>query len=573
MKLPSPGGPAARRPFPGFLLLLALVLAVLTLRLYHLQFVRGDYFRSISTRNHIRVIYRPAPRGIIRDRNGIAVVDNVPSLMVSVVPSEFDTLDAPFLAGLLGMPPDTLSGMLAEAASRPFRPYLVTRGMTVEEASPLAENLHMLGGVVMEVVPRRRYPLGRDFCHLVGYVGRSDSEEAFEGEMTGRSGLELALDGMLAGQPGYRRQIVDAMGRVVSEFEGSGESPPVPGRDVTLTIDSGLQSIATDILARETAPGAAVVLDWRTGEILCMASSPGFDPQAFADGISSEEWNSVSGDPGNPMFPRAWSARYPPGSIFKLITAAYLLEGGLIDENSRPDPCYGSYRLGDRDFGCWTVHGRLSVTEAIAQSCDVFFYRTVQYGTVDGLAEYARGFGLGGTVLDGLPGESRGLVPDRLLLDSLYGPGGWGLGNLLNISIGQGELLVTPLQMAAMTGIFASSGQMPGLVLVRELPPGDAPWAGIALSPGTAETVCEGMYGAVHDRRGTLRVLETLPWTFYGKSGTAESAAGDHAWVVGFLREPRSIAIAVLVEHGGHGGAVAAPIVSQILTGWLGEGR
>jgi penicillin-binding protein 2 len=229
--------------------------------------------------------------------------------------------------------------------------------------------------------------------------------------------------------------------------------------------------------------------------------------------------------------------------------------------------------LGGNDFGCWSVHGRLGIVDAISQSCDVFFYRTIQRGSLDGLAAYAKGFGLGSPLLSILPGENGGLVPDRMLLDSLYGPGGWGLGNLLNVAIGQGELLVTPLQMAVMTGVFASSGDMPGLRLVREIPASEAPWRDLALSAGTVETVVEGMREAVYSGSGTLGSLSTLPWEFFGKSGTAESPAGDHAWVVGFIREPRTLAIAVVIEHGGHGGAVAAPVVSRILTGYLGEGE
>ncbi len=566
----TPAG-AAGRPVAGFYVIFLLLFLGIAARLFYLQSIRGEYYRSISTSNHIRVIYRPAPRGIIRDRNGIVIVDNVPSFMVAAVPSEFDTTDTPEIAALIGIRADSLSAALTAASANPYRPFVIMDDMDVEQVSPIAENLHRFGGLLIDVVPRRRYHDGEAFCHLLGYVGSSDEGGSFEGEVVGISGLEGELDYFLAGGAGYRRQVVDAVGRVVSEFEGEGEVAPVPGHDLVLTIDARLQVLTCAILDEETAPGAAVVIDYATGEILCLASSPGFDPQSMTDGISTAGWTEISQNPERPMFSRAWAARYPPGSIFKLISAAYLLESGLITPDFRPDPCYGSYHLGGNDFGCWSVHGRLGIVDAISQSCDVFFYRTIQRGSLDGLAAYARGFGLGSPLLSILPGESGGLVPDRMLLDSLYGPGGWGLGNLLNVAIGQGELLVTPLQMAVMTGVFASSGDMPGLRLVREIPASEAPWRELALSPGTVETVVEGMREAVYSGSGTLGSLSTLPWEFFGKSGTAESSAGDHAWVVGFIREPRTLAIAVVIEHGGHGGAVAAPVVSRILTGFLGE--
>jgi penicillin-binding protein 2 len=559
------------RPLTGFLVLFALIFLGLSARLFYLQVVRGEYFRDISARNHIRVIMKPAPRGLILDRNGEVLVDNVPSFRVSIVPYEFRQADLEMTAGLLAIDAESLSAVLETASDRPYRPYPVREGMSVADVSALAENLYRIGGIVIDVVPMRRYPCGSEFCHLIGYVGLASAEDSYEGEITGRSGLELTLNGILSGQPGYRREVVDAMGKVVEEFEGGGEEQPVPGESVSLTLDAGLQRIAATALSLESAPGAAVVIDYTTGEILCLASSPVFDMQRIASGISGAAWDSICTDQARPLLSRAWAARYPPGSIFKLVTALYLLQSGAVSPDYRPDPCFGSYRLGDRDFGCWTVHGRLDMVGALARSCDVFFYRTVQLGSLEGLAEFARGFGLGSRMTDILPGECAGLVPDADLLDGLYGEGGWGLGNLLNISIGQGELLVTPLQMACVAGLIASGGNMPGLRLAREIDPRAAPWADLHLSAEAVAVVTEGMRAAVSDPSGTLLALDALPWQFYGKSGTAESASGAHAWVIGFLREPRPLAIAVVVEHGGHGGAVAAPIVSRILLGYLGS--
>jgi len=561
------------RPVAGFFIIYVLIIAGLAARLFHLQILRGDYFREISAQNHIRIVMNPAPRGLIRDRNGEVLVDNVPSFRISIVPSEFSTVDLPLVAGLSGLAPDSLSSLIEIASSRPYRPFPIRTGLSVEEVSAIAENLYRLGGVVIDVVPQRRYICGPEFCHVIGYVGLATSEESYEGQVSGRSGLELSLDQRLSGEPGYRREVVDALGKVVEEYEGGGEVSPRPGEDITLTIDLGLQRLATEVLALEGVPGAAVVIDYSSGEILCLASSPVFDMGRIASGVAGAEWDSICSDPQRPLLSRAWAARYPPGSVFKPVTALYLLQSGSIDGSYRPDPCFGSYHLGGRDFGCWTVHGRLDVVGALAQSCDVFFYRTIQLGSLDGLAAFARGFGLGSRLMGGiLPGECRGLVPSSALLDSLYGDGGWGLGNLLNVSIGQGELLVTPLQMACIAGVIASGGAMPSPMLVKDSDISEPPWADLDLPVEAVALVTEGMREAVAGDHGTLRSLGELPWEFFGKSGTAESSAGDHAWVIGFVREPRPLAIAVVVEHGGHGGAVAAPIVSRILQGYLGGG-
>lgn len=562
-----------RRPLAGFLVLFALIFTGLSARLFYLQVIRGEYYRTMSARNHIRVMTKPPPRGLIVDRNGEVLADNVPSFRISIVPYEFRETDLQLAAGLLSMPAESLQSMLQRASSRPYRPFPVAEGLSVEDISALAENLYRIGGIVIDVVPMRRYDCGPAFCHVIGYVGRASGEDSYEGEIVGRSGLEMTLDRILSGQPGYRREVVDALGKVVEEFGGGGEQEPVPGGRITLTIDARLQRIAVRALSLEEAPGAAVVMDYQTGEILCLASSPVFDMQRIASGISSAAWDSICSDPSRPLLSRAWAARYPPGSVFKIVTALYLLESGAITPDYRPDPCFGSYRLGGRDFGCWAVHGRLNVVQAIARSCDVFFYRTIQLGTLDGLAAFARKFGLGSRLTDVLPGECAGLVPDAAMLDSLYGHDGWGLGNLLNISIGQGELLVTPLQMACVAGVIASGGGMPSPRLVREVDPVPAPWRDLHLSAGSVSVVTEGMRAAVSDRSGTLRALDALPWQFYGKSGTAESSSGAHAWVIGFVREPRPLAIAVVVEHGGHGGAVAAPIVSRILVGYFGASQ
>jgi penicillin-binding protein 2 len=551
------------------LVIMGIFFAVITGRLFYLQIVRGDYYRSLSTSNHIRIVARPAPRGLIEDRNGEVLADNYPAFTVAVIFSEFDPGSAAMTAGLLGMSEDEFSEHLARAEERPYRPYTIVDGMSVAEASPIADNLYHLGGLILDVVPKRRYRHPRSFCHITGYVGLSNQPGSHFGEVTGRAGLEMVLDDRLAGVPGTRREVVDALGRVVEEFEGTVETVPEQGENLRLTLDSGLQETAVYELGETGFPGAFVALDYGTGEILSLASVPCFDSNDFTGGISTELWNAILDDPAKPLLHRTWGASYPPGSTFKVITAAYLLENHLVDRAYLPDPCYGVYTLGDTDFRCWSRHGRLEIVTALARSCDIYFYRTVQLGNMDDLARFTREFGLGTAPTGILPGEIDGLVPDTDYMNRKWGPAGWGLGSLLNIAIGQGELLTSPLQMAVVTGIISSGCQMPGLTLVT----GDEPvrsWS-VSLSDETLEIINEGMRRAVTDRDGTLYdAMSGSALEFFGKTGTAESPGEDHAWVIGYVREPVQVAFALVVEHGGHGSTVAAPIAVRILESWLG---
>jgi len=562
-------------PYALFLSVVAVSFLFLGLRLFQLQVIKGDYYRTLSSSNHIRVIARPAPRGRILDRNGVTLADNEPAFMVSIVPSEFDTTTVPLVAAELGMQPSEISEALDRASSMPHRPFVIREGMTVEEVSGIAENLYRTPGVIFDVAPLRRYDRSGDFAHLLGYVGQSDEQGDYHGEVVGRAGLELSLNEVLRGTPGLRREVVDAHGRVVETLESSAGEVPVPGTDVRLTVDASLQAIAMRRLSTLDLPASAVVVDYVTGEILCAASAPSFDPNRFARGISSADWNALLEDPLKPLFGRAWAAAYPPGSTFKVVTASWLLSEGLVTPATMPDPCYGSYELGGTVFRCWSTHGRLNIVQALERSCDVFFYRTCQLGTLDGLVAFAARFGLGSPLTSELVGEEPGSIPGSAGLDSLYGSRGWGLGNLLNYSIGQGELLATPLQMAAVAGVIASGGAMPVPSIVMGGDPPPRLFSGEPLPASTWETVSQGMRNAVASSRGTLHaIFAGTPLEVWGKTGTSECSGENHALVIGFVREPRPVSFCVVVEHGGNGSTTAGPIARGILEDWLvGEGE
>lgn len=558
------------RPTGRFYFAFGVMLMILLARLFYLQVIMGEHYQGLSSRNHIRIVTRPAPRGFIFDRSGNILADNYPVFSVALIPAEFDSTQTKLVAELLRLDPDTITARVNRASSQPYKPFSLVSNLNVVQISSLAENLYRIGGVLTGVVPRRRYPMGNIFAHLVGYVGEAEGSTRYAGELVGRSGLEMSLDEILSGEPGFRSEIVDAMGRIVDEFKGGSETDPVPGKELVLTIDANLTGIVDSLLTRQGLPGAAVILNYETGELLCVASWPAFNPNHFVEGLSLDAWNRLRDDPRKPMMGRAWSAVYPPASTYKIITAAYLLENNYVDKDYLPEPCYGSYELGGTTFRCWCSHGRVNIVEALAQSCDVYFYRTIQLGDMDEFAEFARLFGLGSVSPLNFPGESRGLVPDTKTMDEMYGSGGWGLGNLVNMSIGQGELLVTPLQMALVTGIIASDCRMPEPVILAEDVGNDRAFVDLELSPETIEILKEGMRRAVLDSRGTLHsAMSRSPLDFYGKSGTAESPSGTHSWFIGFLEEPEPLAISLIIEGGGSGGTVAAPLAETILRLYL----
>lgn len=553
------------RPYRPFLILLSILFLVLAGRLFQLQILKGGYYRELSSRNHIRSVITQAPRGVITDRNGTVLADNSPSFTVFLVSAEFDSLNSTFLGELLHMESTVLEERIASAGENPFRSTVIASGLDVAQAGEVADNLYRLGGVSVKVLPRRRYPQGTAFCHLIGYVGLADSTRVFEGEIVGRTGLERIFDAYLAGKHGVAREVVDVSGRVVERFEG-GEMFPVPGQMLALTIDAGLQLAADSMIRASGHPGAAAVVNYETGEILCLSSVPGYDINLFVGGISSDDWNSILSDPDKPLLNRSWATAYPPGSAFKIVSACWLLESGIVNRNYMPDPCYGTFHFAGSNFRCWTTHGRLNIVQALAQSCDTYFYRTSMQGDIDEMALFARRFGMGSRVTDILPAEAVGIVPDREFLTSRFGTGGWGLGNLMIASIGQGELLATPLQVAVTSALIASGFTLPALRLVQGQETAEPNWKE-CVSGENLDIVREGMLMAVEAPGGTLhRSMGSLSVTVRAKSGTAENSSGeDHAWVTGYITEPYPAAFAVIIENGGHGSLIAGPVAAGIV--------
>jgi penicillin-binding protein 2 len=575
----------------------ALVIAALIARLWFLQVVRGGDMRATSENNRIRLTRLPAARGLVYDRYGELLVDNRPSFDVVLVPE--DTRDRGetlrMLAQHLEEPAADLESRLRAPSRRPpYAGIIVERDVEWKDVVALETHQLDLPGVSIQVQPRRSYPYGPLASHLLGYVGEANDRELTEdprrrpGDVVGKGGLERVWDDELRGTAGGQQVEVDALGRRVRVLS---EVPDVPGDTVVLTIDRDLQATAEAAMREQR--GAFVAIDPRNGEILAMASKPDYDPNLFARGIRTEEWRALTTDPWKPLTNRATQGQFAPGSIFKVAVAAGLLAEHVVTPHSHVF-CPGGTQFGNRWFRCWnrSGHGSVDLHRGIVQSCDVFFYLGGQRLGVDRLAEYVRRFGLGFPTGVALAHEAAGTIPDtawkRRRFDAPWYP-----GETLSVAIGQGYVTATPIQMANMAATIANGGtryrpqyvkrlEAPDGSVRRELVPEVLGYADV--SRGVLDEVRSGMRDVVMSEGGTGKRARVPGVTVAGKTGTAQvvslnEATGrggrertrDHAWFIAYApAEAPTIAVACLAEHaGGGGGAIAAPIVGQVLSHWF----
>jgi penicillin-binding protein 2 len=573
---------------PQKILLSAYVIVVLFLviliRLWQLQILQGDELRRISESNRLRVIGIPAPRGIIYDRNGFPLVKNTPYFCVSLIPGEFDDSAITALSKLLDMPADEIRNKIDQEGQSPFIPVRLKEGLDFSEVSYIEARRSDFPGLMIEVEVTRKYLYGSTAAHVIGYLGRLTPGQAKDPEFKdvppdafiGQWGVEKFFDKSLRGIPGQKIIEVDALGREIRLLKGT---PPVKGKDITLSIDIALQKAAEQ--AFEGREGALVALQPDTGQILGLVSEPSFDPNKFAAGISSDDWRALSEDKKLPMLDRAIQSQYPPGSTFKIIMAIAGLEEGVIDDSTTVD-CRGGISYGRWHFGCWkkSGHGVISLRRALVESCDVYFYEVGKRLGIDRIYDYATRFGLGKPTGITLGSEKKGLIPNtKWKAETRKEP--WYLGETYVNSIGQGYVSATPLQMAEMMSAVANGGKLyrPSIVNTEApLPEGDA-----GVRAETLEKVRSYLSGVVNDPDGTAHAARSDIVTIGGKTGTAQVVAlrhggrrsngedfRDHAWFVAFAPvEKPQIALSVLVEHGGHGGSAAAPIAKKAIEAFL----
>ncbi|NKB59437.1 MAG: penicillin-binding protein 2 [Alphaproteobacteria bacterium] len=569
-------------------------------RMYYLQVLQSERYRTLAEDNRINLRLLAPPRGYILDRFGEPIAINVQNYRIVLIPEQVGDIEATLarLEKVLETGSLDTKRVLRDARRRrAFVPITVAENLSWGEVSRLEVNAPNLPGVNIEVGLSRFYPLGPSVAHVIGYVS-SVSEKELTGDpllelpgfRIGKSGIERRYDAALRGKAGNSQVEVNAFGRVIRELRrDEGE----PGREVGLTLDAGLQAFAADRLADERS-AATVVMDPHKGDVLAMVSSPGFNPNAFNEGLSNDEWRGLVRDPHTPLINKAIAGQYAPGSTFKVAVALAALEAGIPPEHS--SYCRGYMRLGNRRFHCWKKHGhgRVALTRALRESCDIWFYEVALKIGVDRIAAMARRLGFGETHDFDIAGEKAGLIPTKGWKRAALGSS-WQKGETVIAAIGQGYVLATPLQLAIMTSRLVNGGFAVTPRLTRDriepefiAPNPDPEFPSLDISKTHRRLVMNAMDQVVNHSRGTARKarLKDPAMAMGGKTGTsqvrrismAEREGGvrknkekpwrerDHALFVGYapVHAPQYVA-AVIVEHGGGGSKVAAPIARDLL--------
>ena len=606
--MPFPENLRARRS-RTLVLTLVVAGALLTLggRLFYLQIMRGSHFAVLARENMVRSEPIKALRGRVFDREGRLLAGNRVSVNLSLEaghpayrqPDQL-TSAAREVALLLDRDPAEIEVRARRYRNR-FEPMLLDRDVDPTALAPFVERLQPIPGITISEVPLRWYPQGRLGAHVLGYMGEvSEAELDREelgyrrGALIGRAGLERQYEPLLRGADGETYVRVDALGRVTDLFPDLPPQPPQPGADLHLCLDAHLQAIAEEALlqvqpeptarrrqAGRPIKGSLVALDPWTGEVLVCASTPGFDPNAFAHGLSGDEWAELNSQE-KPLLNRVMQAGYPPASIFKIVTTLAGLDAGLLSTHTRYDPCYGVYTFGDRDFGCWSErgHGRVDLWGAFEQSCDVYYYQLARAMGLRRLLRYMNTLNLDGPTGIDVPDERDGLIPDLEWYRRRLGTSP-PEGIALNLSIGQGEIVLTPLQLIAYVGALVSDGigRQPHLANRAVLRDGTVTWQHdprtgsrpLPTSESHRQLMLQMLERAVEGPQGTGWRARVEGIRVGGKTGTAQNPHGeDHALFLAVApADDPSIVVLVVVEESGHGGSVAAPVAQRLLEAYF----
>jgi len=570
-----------------------IVFLFLVIRLWHLQILRADNYQAMSENNRLRFVPVAASRGTIMDRTGKVLVSNRPSFSLAVIPQEVKDKEGLLtaLSELLGLDRAEMADRWEKSRGRAkYYPIVLASNLSRDHVEIVEENRLRLPGVEIEMKPVREYSGGELAAHLLGYIGEvSEKEldsEGFEnynpGDYIGKNGIERALENELHGSDGGRQLEVDARGRVLRTVS---ESYPTVGSSVMLTIDAAVQKQAEAAFGDQA--GAAVVMNVNSGEILAFVSNPGFDPSLFSGRLPADVWKRYLNDVRHPLENKALSGQYPPGSTFKMITALAGLRDKVIDDTTTIN-CTGSHKLGTSTFKCWNKkgHGNTNLRKSLRESCDVYYYQLGEKLGVDKIAAAAQAFKLGTPLGVELLNERSGLIPTSEWKQKRFGKR-WYRGETLPVAIGQGAVLLTPIQLASMTATIANEGTIYRPHLVKRIVDADgrtlretkAEIIGAAsFSKESFRLVKLGMLAVVNEPGGTGAMARLYDVKVAGKTGTSQvvklrdSKSGtpyqfrDHALFVAFAPfDNPEIAVAVVVEHGEHGGGAAAQIAGRIL--------
>ena len=589
----SPAEIQRRLPLLAVFIIIGIV--VLLVRLWYLQAVKGEYYHEQAESNRIRPVKLRPPRGIIYDRNGRPMVENVLTFDISLVPEDVVDLDATIkkLSAIVKVDQNSIHQAIEDASSirSKYEPIKIKEEAPWDQVTVVESHLDDLPGALIEPVHRRHYPYDGLASHQLGYIGKVSQtqrkqEQTDLGLLTGQGGIEKIHDKLLRGIAGRRMIQVNAAGRKVKDL---GIEEPRVGKDIYLTIDLEVQRVAEEGLGAHA--GAVVAIDPNSGEILALASHPNFDPNLFPRGIAPKDWVRLMNDPTHPMYNRAIQSVYPPGSTFKILVSLAGLESGIIKPDEKVT-CKGFIKSGRQTFRCWKHHGHgpVSFHQALVESCDVYFYTMAERIGFDRIAAMATKLGLGSLTGIQLPDEKPGLIPTQEWKKARTKEN-WYPGDTYINAIGQGYVLVSPLQAARMMSAVANGGRLYRPLLIKQTRDRETGvvktfssslMEDIHLDANALEEVRLALAGVVAEPGGTGHAAQTPVATVAGKTGTAQVIAQkvsgrklsestkDHAWFVAYAPvENPKIAVAVLVEHGEHGASTAAPIARRVIEEYL----
>jgi len=581
-------------PRSGLILLQCLVLglfALFALRLWYLQIHRGAEFAQKARDNQLRREAIYAPRGLIRDREGKLVAVNEPAYALAVVREDVRDMKATLaqVSAWTGIPAADLAQRVSHLRKRvkPFEPLILVQDLSFELLARIEANTLFWPGLEIVVRPKRFYPQGPLLAHVLGYVAEVSEEELERdsglamGDLVGKNGMELVLESRLRGTKGVQNLEVDATGRRLGEEV---VTPPTAGENLTLSIDLALQERCFHLLDGQA--GSLLVMDPATGQLLAYVSQPSYDNNKFVLGLSNKQWSELRDDPLHPMQNRAIQSAYPPGSVFKLVVAGAALHAGVNPKETVY--CSGAYNFGSRVFRCWKKegHGAVDFMRGLVQSCDVFFYQMGERLGVDRMSSFAKASGFGELTGIDLPHEKPGLIPSREWKRKRMGES-WYPGENLNMAIGQGYNQVTPIQVARFVSALLNGGELikPSLTMNESPKVQDR----LPLTDKQRELLLDSMVQTVQE--GTARLLQRKDARIGGKTGTAQVVRlraseaekrrkleemeyweRDHAWIATFgQKADRAYVVVCMVEHGGHGGSTAGPVVKAVYDYLFGE--
>lgn len=564
-------------------------LSMLASRLYYLQFIKSKDLRTRAENNRVKLQLTSPSRGRLYDRHGALLAGNEQNYQLFLDTTGLKTSDKKqaikTISTVIDLPEMQLETLIkAQKSYAPGRPLLIKEQLAWEEVARLEMHMKEVPHSFIQTGQQRNYPLKDAMGHVLGYMGFVNEEEVKEdrtllqlpGFKLGKNGIEKQIDQRLRGKAGMKQLEVNAGGLIVRDLKTTRSDP---GADTALTLDAKLQAFCVERMGEQSA--AVVVMDVNKGDILTMASTPAYDPNVFSRSIPTNYWNSLRNNERAPLLNKAIQGQYPPGSTFKMIVGLAALKAGIATKNSSVH-CPGHYYVGRHRFNCWRAggHGRVNITTALARSCDTYFYSMAEQVGVERIAQMARLFGFGSETNLNLPNEQPGLVPDKAWKRKRYKQA-WQVGDTVNVGIGQGYMLATPLQLVQMTAALVGGGQMVTPKLVLDDPVQKTPILGV--KPEHLALIKQGMDAAVNWKKGTAywRRITIEGMEMGGKTGTSQVKKikkrgmkqellpwkdRHHALFVGYapVADPK-YAISVIVEHGGGGSSAAAPIAKEVL--------